>query len=413
MPFDSPDPAALLLALAFRSTLLLATAFLATLLLRRGSAAIRHMIWAAAIFGLLALPVLSSLPGLRVLPRWTAPESVAELISTLPRPIEGLPATHTIATVSPTSKSNGSDDSAPAKEEAGWGRPPSLVTLLAALWIAGAGVALLPPILGRILLARIQRRATPLIDPPIARVLDQALLDLGIRRRVHLLLGEPNTMPMAWGLFSPRILLPREATSWPASRLRAVLLHELAHIKRHDCLSHLLAQIARAMYWPNPLAWLAVRALHTERERACDDMVLHAGEQSTDYASQLLSLASGRRLSPASAAAMAMARPSQLEHRIRSILDTHRSRSTMNRKQLFIAASLALAVVLPIAGLKSALAQPEKQPRRRPPGSGRRLRSSRRRRISSRARRPTTTAPPTTCGGSSSEWPSTGRSMTT
>ena len=71
--------------------------------------------------------------------------------------------------------------------------------------------------------------------------------------------------------------MPEDANRWPLERLRIVLLHELAHVKRRDCLTHVVAQLACALHWFNPLAWIAARHIRTERERACDDLVLACG----------------------------------------------------------------------------------------------------------------------------------------
>ena len=119
--------------------------------------------------------------------------------------------------------------------------------------------------------------------------------------------------------------MPADADAWPAERLRIVLLHELAHVKRRDCLTHMLAQISCALYWFNPLAWMAARHLRTERERACDDLVLAAGTRGPDYADQLLEIArvmrSGRFPALLAGASLAMAHRSQLEGRLMAILD--------------------------------------------------------------------------------------------
>ena len=127
---------------------------------------------------------------------------------------------------------------------------------------------------------------------------------------------------MTWGLANPVILLPADSTNWPIERLRAVLLHELAHVQRFDCLTQIIGQIARAVHWSNPLAWLAVRGLRREQEQACDDRVLQSGLPPTDYAAHLLAVASQKHRLFAPAVGLAMARTSRIERRLASILDT-------------------------------------------------------------------------------------------
>src|SRR6185436_8528665 len=92
--------------------------------------------------------------------------------------------------------------------------------------------------------------------------------------------------------------------------------------------------------------------LRVERERACDDLVLRAGANGPDYAHQLLQLARGTRGSGGPAWALAMARPSQLEGRLLSILDPTRERQGLSRGMTAatVVAVALLAVVL--AGLQ-------------------------------------------------------------
>ena len=101
---------------------------------------------------------------------------------------------------------------------------------------------------------------------------------------------------MVWGVWRAHLLLPSSAEQWPRARLRAVMLHELAHVRRRDPLTLMLAQLARAVHWFNPLAWIAVHRLRVEQEQACDDCVLRAGVKPSDYASDVLEIATALRV---------------------------------------------------------------------------------------------------------------------
>jgi hypothetical protein len=158
-------------------------------------------------------------------------------------------------------------------------------------------------------------------------------------------------MPMTTGTMAPSIVIPADADSWDEDRRRAVLLHELAHIARHDCLTQLLAAIACALYWCHPVVWYVARRLRVEREVACDDRVLAAGAHARDYAGHLLELAynwSGRR-APALAVGMSSSR--KLEGRLRAVLDPARNRATPTRRAWLAGAAVAAVFLLPLAAM--------------------------------------------------------------
>ena len=85
---------------------------------------------------------------------------------------------------------------------------------------------------------------------------------------------------MTWGARRPRVLLPgRRVRAGRTSGSRAVLAHELAHIRRGDWLVHMLAEVVCAIYWFHPLFWIARTSAGRESEHAADDEVLGAGSK--------------------------------------------------------------------------------------------------------------------------------------
>jgi hypothetical protein len=149
------------------------------------------------------------------------------------------------------------------------------------------------------------------------------------------------------------VLLPADAHRWPAERREAVLVHELAHVARGDALGHDIARLVAALFWANPLVWIALRGMRSERERACDDLVLVTGTRASSYAGDLLEIARATvasRQTPA--AALAMARPSELEGRLLAILDAATPREQVTRGLRLRGSVLALALVVPLSALR-------------------------------------------------------------
>ena len=197
------------------------------------------------------------------------------------------------------------------------------------------------------------RRAETVGDRRWRDALDVTTAALGLARDPRLVMTDRVTVPFTCGFLRPTLVVPASALAWTDDRIRVVLLHELAHVARRDCLVQAIVQAACAVYWFHPLAWVGARHLRAERERACDDLVLAAGTRSAAYAEHLLDIARAATGTPRMAvAALAMARPSELEGRLLAILDRGRDRARAERGLLWKVAVLSAIVVLPLASVK-------------------------------------------------------------
>ncbi len=351
-----------------KATLLLLVSWLFVVALRRSSAALRHRIWALALGGLIALPVVSWLVPGWGLPIWPAPAQLVAPIGgvsvneppvltvlpvergdngvrALPRMSEvpireamGRPETRSVRALTidePTIS--------PAEERGGW----TLAGGLLMLWGVGFLVALLPTILGVFANEWTRWRARRVIGEEWRALLDTLRRSMSIVRNVELLQSEASPIPLTWGVVRTVILLPDDAEGWPQSTRRTVLLHELAHIQRLDAGFQLIGRLAAALYWFHPLAWYALHRLRVEGEHACDDCVVLAGERPTEYARQLLDLARSVRM-PRFAMAVAMARSNTLERRMRAMFDDTLSHAALGHRtgRLVGVGAVLLALIL-------------------------------------------------------------------
>ncbi len=323
-------------ATAVKSMAVLGAAWLAALALRRRPAAARHLVWTAAWVAVLALPLLSlTLPPLGVPVRFL-PASVVFQATSAAGAEARAGQTRTMGRAT-----------APLESEP-W--RPDWARLLMLVWAGGSAVALARMAAGWAAIGRLRRRAKPYADPELALLRQR----LGIRDFVDVLEIKRGSMPMTFGLVRPAIFLPADAAAWSPERRRLVLLHELAHVRRCDVATHMLARAALNLYWWNPLAWAAWKEFLKERERAADDLVLSAGTRAPDYAGHLLEIARTMQ-SPRAAgwAAVAMARRSELESRLASILDSKVNRKAPGRAWALAAALAAVSVAVPLAILRA------------------------------------------------------------
>jgi beta-lactamase regulating signal transducer with metallopeptidase domain len=168
-------------------------------------------------------------------------------------------------------------------------------------------------------------------------------------RHVQVLRGGPFRVPVCWGVLSPKILLPFGSGGWTPERLRAVLLHEAAHVERRDGLFLILARVACALHWMNPLSWGILRRLSVDAEAACDSAVLRAGVPARYYATVLVDVASEARRSrrPEAAMALALLRTGTLTWRVTRILDP---RATRPVRPWITASATAVLLVVTLAG---------------------------------------------------------------
>ena len=227
--------------------------------------------------------------------------------------------------------------------------------VLTGLWLAGSVLLSLRVFAGQISMWQIQRTVFPVSEERILSVASAVMANSHFAKKVRLLEHTGSSMPMTCGVWAPSIVLPSAAREWSTDRLRMVLLHELAHIRRHDCLWQWLTHIVTIGQWFNPLVWLATSRLMNEREQACDDEVLNTGVRASDYAETLLDLSTGgRRHVFELCAGLAMARPQRLAARIESIVDEHRNRRAVSRQAGLITGLCVCLMMLPLVLLAQA-----------------------------------------------------------
>ena len=373
-----PGAVGFVLDASAKAAVLLLVATIAAIVARRSSAAVRHRMWCLTFSSLVLLPLFCvTLPrwNVAVLPAQESRPAALENANGASHPrtanspaqnvaadgpngsegMEGEPSKETtltevkaVASTRASAEPQTPDAPAPQTGAVVW-------AALLSIWIAGALLVLARQGIEIAAVRRLVRSCRPIPDDGWTELLSESQAKLRLRRSVSLLQSEAAIIPMTCGVLRPIVLLPAFSADWSPERRRCVLLHELAHVKRLDVLFQMVARLACGFYWLNPLMWYAAGRLRVERELACDDCVVAAGERASDYAEQLVEIARSCRTWRL-AAGVAMARSSKLEGRIVALLDRARSHHPITGR-LSLGLALAAALLVTVAAVLEPVAR--------------------------------------------------------
>jgi GWxTD domain-containing protein len=197
-------------------------------------------------------------------------------------------------------------------------RPSDMLPWLAPFWIAGVALFHMRSLVSWIAAGRLRKRGVC----RAADIWQERLVGLQKRLRlsksVALLETALAEVPVVVGYIKPTILLPLGMLAgMPPVQIEAILMHELAHIRRRDYLANLLQTLLEGFLFYHPAVWWISRVIRAERENCCDDLVVSATGNAPEYAAALTALEYNRRT--ANEAALA-ATGGNLMKRIRRML---------------------------------------------------------------------------------------------
>ena len=326
----------ILLDPVLKGLILLTATWLVTRLAPVRGAGWRSSLWTLLICALILVPVSSLLE-----PQLTAPVvTIQDADDPEAAPVqERSGGSVDFAVAVPASREDhGPETTAPSVQ----GVRPVVWALL--VWSVGA-LALLTRMSWRLVQTRrLVRAATPVTHGRMFDLLGQ-IRDEYDRPEVALSVSAHCVVPFVAGGRKPHLVLPPAAAGWSDAELIAVFRHELSHICRYDLLRLVLAEIACALHWYNPLVWRAARAAALSHEMACDERAVRAGGDARQYARTLLSLAS-RMTVERTAPVPGLARISGIESRLHHVLTSDLGRSGRGlQRTVFV---LLLGLLIPV-----------------------------------------------------------------
>lgn len=202
-------------------------------------------------------------------------------------------------------------------------------------WLIGVAIMLLRAVCTAAGGARLRRQCRPLEDERILALVEQLRQSIGIARRVRVAVSQHISVPGVVGCIWPTLLLPVSMVSGIATDdLRAILAHELAHVKRYDYLVNFCQMLIEAIFFFNPAVWWISKQVRFEREACCDKAGIAATGQRIRYAEALAEWAQRLKNANVAAPAIGFGKPDDsggmLERVRRIVIAGHRPRLTVS-----------------------------------------------------------------------------------
>jgi beta-lactamase regulating signal transducer with metallopeptidase domain len=336
----------------WQATLFALLALAAASLLRRAPARARYHVWLLALVKfslpsvlLISLAEQAGLDLSRLAPSAARPSPAASALPPILSPVSSPTTIPRAAETRAGGDDAASSSAAPAPNATGTG---GLYVPLACVWAAGCAALSILWLRGRLRLSAALRRGRALSRGREFDALGRVRSRLGVRRRIGLVITPALSEPGVWRVWRPVVVLPEGvADQLDDAELEAVLMHEVAHVARHDNLAGNLQRALCCLFWFHPVVWLIGRRLLAEREQACDDAVVRLSGASEVYANSIAKVC-GHCLGWGAAGASSFA-GSDLKKRIERIASGRAGgkSSAPQRAVVFVAA--AAAVTLSVA----------------------------------------------------------------
>jgi uncharacterized protein (TIGR03435 family) len=216
-----------------------------------------------------------------------------------------------------------------------------VLSWVVAIWLVGATVFSLRLLGGWMLAERLRHRMTRPAPAEWQRTLDRFKDRLSISPPVRLLVSGVLQAPAAIGWLRPIVLVPAGALAGlPPAQMEALLVHELAHIRRRDYLVHIVQSAAEAILFYHPAVWWISGHVRAERELCCDDIAVSMTGDAVGYARALAEFDATRWVRPTVMAA----NNGPLAARIRRLLGQPPAPDRISSSPASAAALLGLAI---------------------------------------------------------------------
>lgn len=222
--------------------------------------------------------------------------------------------------------------------------------LFTGIWILGMFAMMLRFLGGYALVRRYKHHRVKPVMGEWNRKFKELARSIGVNQKVRLLESALVRIPVAIGYFKPVVLIPLGALNGvPAMQMEAILVHELAHIRRRDYLVNMIQSLLEVVFFYHPVVWWLSGNIRIERENICDDIAITQTGNTMEFAKALTNIQEINLGSPALAAGLSGKNKNRLLNRIRRINGKPRVQSGF--AEGFIAASI---LMISLIGLSAA-----------------------------------------------------------